>query len=198
MPPKLLADLPADVVQHILVRLTLAHHIARIAPTCKVVSVAARNAIKVRQFSSEVVTLAGHQTGESDAEAEVTCVAAAVDGRVITASDDNSVMFWRDGVCERTIVAHASGVYGLAVLPGGAFVTVSFGAKLWTLDGALERTFELRSYVNCVAAMPDGVHFVVLPPLSSRLHLHSSDFARRDPQKLLRAARAALCIPART
>ena len=57
MPPKLLADLPADLVQHILGRLTLAHHIARIAPTCKVVSVAARNVIKVRKFSGEVVTL---------------------------------------------------------------------------------------------------------------------------------------------
>ena len=44
MPPKLLTDLPADMVQHIVVRLTLAHHIARTAPTCKVVSVAARNA----------------------------------------------------------------------------------------------------------------------------------------------------------
>ena len=53
-------DLPADVVEHIVVRLTLAHHIARIAPTCKVVSVAARNAIRVRQFSGEVMTLAGH------------------------------------------------------------------------------------------------------------------------------------------
>jgi hypothetical protein len=42
------------------VRLTLAHHIGRAAPTCKVVSVAVRNAIKMRQFSSEVVTLAGH------------------------------------------------------------------------------------------------------------------------------------------
>ena len=29
--PKLLTDLPADVVQHIVVRLTLAHHIARAA-----------------------------------------------------------------------------------------------------------------------------------------------------------------------
>ena len=57
--PKLLTDLPADVVQHILVRIQLAHHIGRAAPTCKVVSVAARNAIKVRQFSTEVVTLAG-------------------------------------------------------------------------------------------------------------------------------------------
>ena len=56
--PKLLTDLPADVVQHIVVRLTLAHHIARTAPTCKVVSIAARNAIRVRRFSGEVVTLA--------------------------------------------------------------------------------------------------------------------------------------------
>ena len=59
MPQKLLADLPADVVQHILVRLTLAHHIARAAPTSHVISVAARNAIKARKFSAEVVTLAG-------------------------------------------------------------------------------------------------------------------------------------------
>ena len=58
--PKLLTDLPADVVQHIVVRLTLAHHIARTAPTCKVVSVAVRNAFKVRPFSSQVVTLTGH------------------------------------------------------------------------------------------------------------------------------------------
>ena len=79
--PLLLADLPADVVQHILVRLTLAHHIARIAPTCKVVSVAARNAIKVRQFSGEVVTLAGHTDW-------VQSVAARPDGRIITASID--------------------------------------------------------------------------------------------------------------
>ena len=53
-PAKVLLDLPSDVVEHIVVRLTLAHHIARIAPTCKVVSVAARNAIKVRKFSGEV------------------------------------------------------------------------------------------------------------------------------------------------
>ena len=77
MAPLLLTDLPADVVQHIVVRLTLAHHIARTAPTCKVVSVAARNAIKVRRFSSEGVTLAGH-TGE------VRCAAAGPDGRCRT------------------------------------------------------------------------------------------------------------------
>ena len=33
MAQKLLTDLPADVVQHIVVRFTLAHHIARIAPS---------------------------------------------------------------------------------------------------------------------------------------------------------------------
>ena len=52
-PATLLTDLPTDVVEHIVVRLTLAHHIARTAPTCHVVSVAARNAIKARKFSSE-------------------------------------------------------------------------------------------------------------------------------------------------
>ena len=52
----------------------------------------------------------------------------------------------------------------VAVLPGGArFVSGSYDctAKLWTLDGALERTFEVGSWVRCVAALPDGVHFVV-------------------------------------
>ena len=52
----------------------------------------------------------------------------------------------------------------MAVLPGGArFVSGSADctAKLWTLDGALERTFEVGSFVICVAALPDGVHFVV-------------------------------------
>ena len=34
--PKLLTDLPADVVQHIVVCLTLAHHIARAAPTWRI------------------------------------------------------------------------------------------------------------------------------------------------------------------
>ena len=59
----LLTDLPADVVQHIVVRLTLAHDIARAAPTCRAISVAARNAFTVRPFFGGVVTLAGHRTG---------------------------------------------------------------------------------------------------------------------------------------
>ena len=110
MPEKLLTDLPADVVGHIVARLALAFHVARAAPTCKVVSVAARNAIRGRGFSSEVVTLAGHTEW-------VNCVAAVPDGRVITASDDDTVKVWRDGACERTIRAQG---YAVAVLPCGA------------------------------------------------------------------------------
>ena len=58
------------------------------------------------------------------------------------------------------------------MLPGGArFVSGSHDgtAKLWTLDGALERTFEVGSWVRCAAALPDGVHFVVGCPYEVRL-----------------------------
>ena len=34
-------------------------------------------------------------------------------------------------------------------------------AKLWTLDGTLERTFDMGSFARCVAALPDDLHFVV-------------------------------------
>ena len=120
MPPKLLIDLPAEVVQHILGRIQLAHHIARAAPTCKVVSVAARNVIKVRKFSGEVVTLVGHN---------VMSVAAAPDGRIVTGSSYKTLKVWRNGACERTIQAHIHEVTALAVLPGGArFVAAAAAA----------------------------------------------------------------------
>ena len=153
MPEKLLTDLPADVVGHIVARLALAFHVARAAPTCKVVSVAARNAIRARGFSSEDVTLAGHTEW-------VNCVAAVPDGRIVTSSDDKTVKVWRDGACECTTRAQG---YAVAVLPGGArFVSVSDDntAKLWTLDGALERTFEVGNDVERRGAA-DGAHFVV-------------------------------------
>ena len=47
----------------------------------------------------------------------------------------------------------------VAVLPCGArFVSASDDrtAKLWTVDGALERTFEGGDMVFCVAALPDA------------------------------------------
>jgi len=155
--PRLLTDLPAELLQHIAVRIQLAHHIARAAPTCRVISVAVRNAINARAFSPEVVTLAGHAD-------LVFGVATALDGRIITGSADETVKVWRDGACDRNIhQAHTGHVKAVAVLPGGArFVSGSYGtAKLWTLDGALERTFNVGSWAFCVAALPDGVHFVV-------------------------------------
>ena len=79
-----LTALPEDVLQYIVGRIPLAHHIARKAPTCRVISVAVRNALRARQFSTEVVTLAGH-TGTVEG------VAAVPDGRVITGSSDNTV-----------------------------------------------------------------------------------------------------------
>ena len=150
--------LPADVLGLVLYQLRLAHDIAAVAPTCHALDDAAKLALKLRPFSGEVVTLAGHTD-------EVRCVASALDGRIITGSEDGTVKVWRDGVCARTIQAHTEWVTEVAVLPGGArFVSVSTDgtAKLWTLDGVLERTFEMgNNTVLCVAALPDGVHFVV-------------------------------------
>jgi WD40 repeat protein len=91
-------------------------------------------------------------------------VAVVSDGRVITGSIDGNIRVWRDGACERTIRAHDHDIEAVAVLPGGArFVSVSEDgtAKLWTLDGKLERAFVVGSYVLSVAALPNGVHFVV-------------------------------------
>ena len=141
-----------------LYQLTLAHDIAAVAPTCRLLCDAAKLALKLRPFSGEVVALAGH-------EGRVCCVAVVPDGRIITGAYDRTVKVWRDGACERTIQAHTKTVNAVAVLPGGArFVSGSDDctAKLWTLDGALERTFAMGSnWVWSVAALPDGVHFVV-------------------------------------
>ncbi len=133
----------------------LAHDIAAVAPTCHALDDAAKIALKWRPFSGEVVTLAGHKH-------RVECVAALHDGRVITGSVF-TIKVWRDGACVRTIQAETSNS-GVAVLPDGPrFVSVSRGgaARLWTLDGALEHAFEVGSQLRCVAALPDGVHFVV-------------------------------------
>ena len=152
-----LLELPADVLGLVLYQLPLAHDIAAVAPTCRLLCDAAKLALKLRPFSGEVVTLAGH-TGV------VPGVAAASDGRIITASHDRTVKVWRDGTCERTILAHSDWVRAVAVLPGGArFVSGADDdtAKLWTLDGTLERTFDMGSFARCVAALPDDLHFVV-------------------------------------
>ena len=149
--------LPADALGLVLYQLPLAHDIAAVAPTCHALEDAAKLACKLRPFSGEVVTLSGHTRA-------VWCVTAAPDGRVITGSWDETVKVWRDGACERTIQAHTRRINAVAVLPGGARF-VSFAdddtVKLWTLDGALERTFTMDSYACGLAALPDGVHFAV-------------------------------------
>ena len=151
-----LFELPADVLGLVIYQLTLAHDIAAVAPTCHALCDAVKLAMKARPFSGEVVTLAGRG-------GDVNCVAIAPDGRIITGSE-GPVRIWRDGVCERTIQAHTDLVFEVEVLSGGArFLSVSddHTAKLWVLDGTLERTFAAGSRVLCAAAVPDGAHFVV-------------------------------------
>ena len=106
--PACLTDvLPSEVLSLVLYHVSLAHHIGRVALTSRAVSIAARNAIKARSFSSEIVTLAGHTY-------KVMGVAAAPDGRIITGADDHIVKVWRDGVCERTVQAHTDWVRAVA------------------------------------------------------------------------------------
>ena len=117
-----LLELPADVLGLVLYQLPLAHDIARTGLTCRTLSDAAKIALKLRPFSSEVVTLAGHTQ-------PVVGVAAATDGRVITGAWDSSLKIWRDGVCERTIKAYrwctrqGYEIYAVAVL-GARLVSV--------------------------------------------------------------------------
>ena len=128
-----LLELPADVLGLVLYQLPLAHDIALTGLTCRALCNAAKLALKLRPFSGEVVTLAGHTES-------VLGVAATPDGRIITGSYDNTIKLWRDGACERTIEAHTEAFRAVAVLPGGArFVSVSEHrtANLWTLDLSL-------------------------------------------------------------
>ena len=158
--------LPADALGLVLYQLTLAHDIAAVAPTCHALSDAAKLALKLRPFSGEVVTLAGHTQ-------LVFCVAVTPGGGIITGCDDGHLRLWSrvDAVwtCTRDLEAHTVSendpyINGVAVLPGGArFVSAGEDdtVKLWAIDGTLERTFDLEDWATSVAALPDGVHFVV-------------------------------------
>ena len=119
-------ELPADVLGLVLYQLALAHEIAAVAPTCHALCAAAKLALKARRFSGEVVTLAGHDD-------DIMGVAAALDGRILTAAINRTVKVWRDGACERTIRAHNNEIMAVAMLPGDTgFVTASIerSAKL--------------------------------------------------------------------
>ena len=90
-PSSRLETLPPELLQYIVGIIPFAGQMARKAPTCRALSVAVRNAFKVRPFSSEVVTLAGHNLA-------VPCVAVP-DGRIITGSYDRTIRVWRAGAC---------------------------------------------------------------------------------------------------
>jgi WD40 repeat protein len=151
--------LPADALSLVLYQLTLAHDIAAVAPTCHVLCNAVKLTMKLRPFSGEVVTLAGHT-------ARIRAVAVAPAGQIITGSYDGNIKVWRDGVCERTIQhAHANDIKSVAMLPCGTrFISVAEDdtVKLWTLDGSREEIIlsDLEHPVWSIAALPDGAHFV--------------------------------------
>ena len=156
--------LPTDVLGLVLAQLCLVRNIKGVKRTCHAFRAAAAAAEQARRrvcFEHAV---------------PVTCCGSSA-RRVLTGSADKTVKVWRNGACERTIEAHTrlddryhEQIQAVAVLPGATrFVSCgSFDetAKLWTLDGALERAFAmdagvLRRDLHCVAALPDGVHFVV-------------------------------------
>ena len=84
-----LLELPADVLGLVLYQLPLAHDIALAGFTCRALCNAAKIALKLRPYSSEVVTLAGHTFS-------VCSVGVVPDGRIITGSK-RKIKVWRDG-----------------------------------------------------------------------------------------------------
>ena len=65
----------------------------------------------------------------------------------------------------------------MAVLPGGArIVSVSNDgtAKVWTIDGTLERTIRVDGLLAALA-LTDGVHFVVGGFVERRIKLYHVD-----------------------
>ena len=124
-----LTALPEDVLQYIVGRIPLAHHIARKAPTCRVISVAVRNALKARAILHRGRDAAAH--GRWNAWRR--CPTAA-------SSPARSTTPSRCGATARASAPsrRTKAVWAVAVLPGGAR-RQRLGrrtAKLWTLDGA--------------------------------------------------------------
>ena len=160
-PSKNLIDLPEDMLGCVLYSLPLVHDIAASGLTCKALAAAARRARQFRPFSGKVVTL---KTADGVVHnQELNCVAAAPGNRIITGADKGIVNLWRDDKHMSVLRGHDAHVIAVAVMPGAKrFVSVSTDCtvKLWTLDGALERTFNMGSVVLSVAAI-DAERFVV-------------------------------------
>ena len=79
-------DLPREVLALILCHLTLAHDIAKVAPTSRGLRDAVRHAFVARPYSGEVITIHSSTRRESTSKNAVRCVAAASDGRVFIGS----------------------------------------------------------------------------------------------------------------
>ena len=159
--PLQLLGLPRDALGLVLYKLTLAHDIAAVAPTCRQLCDAAKIALKLRPFSGEVVTLAEHGNC-------VTGVVVATDGSVVTGSWDMTIKVWRDGACERTTQPHDR-IDEVKLLPNGAeLVSLHKGtrtATFWTSTCSLSSTVNIQherpQFPQCIAVLHNGTHFVV-------------------------------------
>ena len=82
------------------------------------------------------------------------------DGRIASASDEDTIKLWRNQTCEATLAGHTNWVYCLAVLSDGTLASGSGDntIKLWnTKDGACVRTFEQHTGgVSALAVLKTG------------------------------------------
>jgi len=147
-------ELSADVLALIIAKLPFSRKMIDKAPTCRAFAHAVRLAVQAHRR----VCYEGHRRG-------ILAVAAASDGHLITGAMDKTIKVWRGGKCVFTTKdeapGHSNDVNALAVLPGGVrFVSCSDDgtAKLWRIDGTLERTFHVNRGVLNVAVLPDGAH----------------------------------------
>ena len=106
--------LPADVLGLVLYQLPLAHDIALAGLTCRALRDAAKLALKLRPYSGEVVTLAGHTTGH--------LYSVVALGPTVTSSPAPLTRPSRSGAtaCVRTIQAHDQFIWSVARCRTGA------------------------------------------------------------------------------
>ena len=157
-----LTDLPTDALGLVLYQLTLAHDIARVGLTNRALKAAALAALKLRPFSGEVVTLAGHGEVSNPHAGQVHSVIATPDSRLISSSMWH-IKLWRDGVCERTIgpmadhtqAGHTCVFTATALLPGGArFVSVAIDCAATTRSTRAPRTASRCATASGAAGPP--------------------------------------------
>ena len=178
-----ITDLPTDALSLVLCRLLLAHEIAATASVCRAFCDAARHALAARGNTGAVVTLAGHTSF-------LTSVAAAPDGRIITGSWDNTVKVWRDGACERTIKAHTIHVKGWRCCRADRASSASQTMAPRSCGRSTAISNAPSRSGLCIAALPDGVHFVVGTWFAMRSSCTTSTGRSSTPSRATRTLRA--------